>query len=64
MGEMRDSDWSRKILLRSDWLPTSVALYTTGMLVHFNSIFKDVSKEQHQTSELFKSQYPQINSPH
>ena len=29
MGEMRDSDWSRQILLRSDWLPTSVALYTT-----------------------------------
>ena len=26
---MRDSDWSRQILLRSDWLPPSVALYTT-----------------------------------
>ena len=29
MGEMRDSDWSRQILLRSDWLGPSVALYTT-----------------------------------
>ena len=29
MGEMRDSDWSREILLRSDWLGPSVAPYTT-----------------------------------
>ena len=29
MGEMRDSDWSRRNLLRSDWLPTSVASMTT-----------------------------------
>ena len=29
MGEMRDSDWSRQILLRSDWLLPSVALITT-----------------------------------
>ena len=28
---MRDSDWSRQILLRSDWLPTSVAPITTGL---------------------------------
>ena len=27
---MRDSDWSRQILLRSDWLHPSVALYTTS----------------------------------
>ena len=26
---MRDSDWSRKILLRSDWLLPSVAIMTT-----------------------------------
>ena len=26
---MRDSDWSRENLLRSDWLGPSVALYTT-----------------------------------
>ena len=30
MGEMRDSDWSRKILLRSDWLLPSVAICTTN----------------------------------
>ena len=29
MGQMRDSDWSRKILLRSDWLHPRVAIYTT-----------------------------------
>ena len=29
MGEMRDSDWSRPNLLRSDWLPTIVAMCTT-----------------------------------
>ena len=29
MGEMRDSDWSRKFLLRSDWLPIHVASMTT-----------------------------------
>ena len=30
---MRDSDWSRQILLRSDWLLPSVALITTDFLV-------------------------------
>ena len=29
MGEMRDSDWSRPILLRSDWSGPSVAMCTT-----------------------------------
>ena len=29
MGQMRDSDWSRQILLRSDWLPPFVAICTT-----------------------------------
>ena len=32
MGEMRDSDWSRQILLRSDWLPIIGAIMTTGMI--------------------------------
>ena len=27
---MRDSDWSRQILLRSDWLGPQVAPYTTN----------------------------------
>ena len=31
MGEMRDSDWSTKFLLRSDWLLPIVALITTRM---------------------------------
>ena len=29
MGEMRDSDWSRENLLRSDWLPIQRAICTT-----------------------------------
>ena len=29
MGQMRDSDWSREILLRSDWSGPRVAPYTT-----------------------------------
>ena len=30
MTFMLDSDWLKKFLLRSDWLPTEVALYTTN----------------------------------
>ena len=29
MGEMRDSDWSRPILLRSDWLGLIGSIMTT-----------------------------------
>ena len=36
MGEMRDSDWSREILLRSDWLGPSVAIYTTIAVLEKN----------------------------
>ena len=32
---MRDSDWSRQNLLRSDWLGPSVALITTFIRSHF-----------------------------
>ena len=34
MGQMRDSDWSREILLRSDWSGPSVAPITTRELYH------------------------------
>ena len=30
MGEMRDSDWSKKHMLRSDWLRPIVATITTS----------------------------------
>ena len=33
MGEMRDSDWSRENLLRSDWLVLQGATITTAVLV-------------------------------
>ena len=32
MGEMRDSDWSRPNLLRSDWLPLIGAIMTTVVI--------------------------------
>ena len=35
---MRDSDWSRQILLRSDWLLPRVALITTILV--FTDLFK------------------------
>ena len=34
MGEMRDSDWSRQNLLRSDWLGPIVATITTAEPFH------------------------------
>ena len=33
MGEMRDSDWSRPKILRSDWLGLIGAIMTTGVPV-------------------------------
>ena len=33
MGEMRDSDWSRQILLRSDWLLPIGAIMTTSIAI-------------------------------
>ena len=36
MGQMRDADWSRETLLRSDWLGPKVAPYTTYDLVQYN----------------------------
>ena len=32
MTYMLDSDWLKNPLLRSDWLPTEVALYTTVVI--------------------------------
>ena len=34
---MRDSDWSREILLRSDWLGPRVALITTIVMLETRS---------------------------
>ena len=35
MGCMLDSDWSRKFLLRCDWLGLPVASITTNAVQHF-----------------------------
>ena len=37
---MRDSDWSRQNVLRSDWLGPSVALITTYAYVTTESTFR------------------------
>ena len=41
MGEMRDSDWSRQKLLRSDWLPTIVAPITTTVNLGDSKLLKE-----------------------
>ena len=38
---MRDSDWSRANLLRSDWLPISVAIMTTSVKSINNIVAND-----------------------
>ena len=42
MGEMRDSDWSRQILLRSDWLLLTGATITTQ--VQFSEYHVNVTR--------------------
>ena len=37
---MRDADWSRENLLRSDWLGPSVALYTTQKKYRYSPIYE------------------------
>ena len=44
MGEMRDSDWSRKILLRSDWSGPHVASMTTVDSLHLPFISFIITK--------------------
>ena len=51
MGEMRDSDWSRQILLRSDWLGPSVATMTTQV----RSALKKL-QERHSLSSSIKNE--------
>ena len=46
MGEMRDSDWSRPKILRSDWLPIIGAIMTTGQPTSKVSILK-MKQQQH-----------------
>ena len=47
---MRDSDWSRQILLRSDWLGPSVAPITTPVL--FDSV---ISVKQVPQERIYKN---------
>ena len=42
MGQIRDSDWSRRNLLRSDWLLPRVAMYTTNVQHGFLSFLNNV----------------------
>ena len=66
MGEMRDSDWSRQILLRSDWLLPIGAIMTTNFwkskiylrlsLLQSNA---PTSTHWHPTPDTHKSTQPQ-----
>ena len=40
MTYMLDSDWLKKFLLRSDWLPTEVALITTNFIPNLKARYK------------------------
>ena len=53
MGEMRDSDWSRPNLLRSDWLGLIVATMTTDV----NLCAKEGGKEKTGERALFLSSF-------
>ena len=45
MGEMRDSDWSREKILRSDWLSPSVATITTNGPKQLNENYNNQQKD-------------------
>ena len=45
MTYMLDSDWLKKFLLRSDWLPTEVALITTSIYSWFCVILRGYFKD-------------------
>ena len=53
MGQMRDSDWSRRNLLRSDWLLPRVALCTTIAVKAY--IKKTLTEEVHQANVIIKN---------
>ena len=49
MGEMRDSDWSRPNLLRSDWLPITGATMTTNIADPLSRLLhRKVEPDDHQ----------------
>ena len=72
MGEMRDSDWSRPNLLRSDWLPIIGAIMTTEVkqfaqdtlliasmllpLVKITLFYASVTQELSMRPHIFTSQ--------
>ena len=64
MTYMLDSDWLKKFLLRSDWLTTEVALYTTNDV---EMILKNLSiVAYHQPNNLsdtfVRAQLPETNN--
>ena len=54
MGEMRDSDWSREILLCSDWLPPIVAICTTedATTISNDTIFVSPTRTTEKTTTI------------
>ena len=61
MGEMRDSDWSKKHMLRSDWLRPIVATITTDGLDYV--LFFNKSSEQKTTKQSNQNAFNDSASP-
>ena len=59
MGQIRDSDWSRRHLLRSDWLLPSVAPITTYIPASFRSFprIPSCTRLSRQTEATLFSQF-------
>ena len=53
---MRDSDWSREILLRSDWSGLIGASYTTGMTDFF--LQREIKRESYIQSYIRSAKMP------
>ena len=52
MGEMRDSDWSRENLLRSDWLgPKGASITTDG------SDSESYAKQKEKKKNIYRSMH-------
>ena len=61
MGEMRDSDWSREILLRSDWSVPKGAIITTIYSLKFSDIWQNFYFYRILNDEKFKMEVEQTN---
>ena len=65
MGEMRDSDWSRQNLLRSDWLLLIGAIITTITVFGvFANVLNDYCHESYKDGGIFIAERIPFNIRH